>query len=125
MLKFFYIALGGATGAVLRYLFSNIGYRIFGSTFPWGTLLVNLVGSFFIGFLWELSIESLIPSNFRFLVLIGFLGAFTTFSSYTLETVNLLKDGEYVLAAINIFSNNILGISLVFLGALFFKFFLG
>lgn len=118
MIKIALIAIGGAVGAISRYLISGIGYRILGNGFAWGTLVVNLIGSFFIGLLWEIFENTVVPSTFRIFLLIGFLGAFTTFSSYTLETLNFLRDNEVGLAIINILSNNIIGISLAFFGIL-------
>jgi len=118
LIKIFLIAIGGAISAILRYLISGIGYKILGNGFAWGTLIVNLTGSFLIGFLWEIFENSVVSATFRIFLLIGFLGAFTTFSSYTLETLNFLRDNEVRLAIMNIFLNNVVGVSLVFFGIL-------
>ncbi len=118
MLRILYIAIGGAIGALLRYFVSGVAYKIMGATFPYGTLTVNLLGSFFIGFLFEALEESLISPDVRMMIFIGILGAFTTFSSFSLETVNLIRDSEFALALWNILLNNILGIGLAFLGVL-------
>ncbi|MBC7099960.1 CrcB family protein, partial [Candidatus Bipolaricaulota bacterium] len=87
-----------------------------GTTFPWGTLLVNLTGSFLIGFLWESFDYAPISPDARTFIFIGMLGAFTTFSTYAFETVSLLKDKEFFVAAVNIFANNLLGICLCLAG---------
>ena len=116
MLKFLYIAAGGAIGALLRYLSAGLAHRFFNAGFPWGTLSVNLLGSFFVGLLWGLSETVLISQNMRLFLFIGILGAFTTFSAFSLENFNLLRDGEYWFAALNVFLNVFFGIALVFAG---------
>ena len=116
MLKLLFIAIGGAIGALFRYAISGMTYRYLDNVFPWGTLVVNLIGSFIIGFLWGLSEKTIIPSNFRSFVFIGIIGSFTTFSTYSLETFNLFRNGEIKLALTNILINNILGIALVLFG---------
>lgn len=110
------IALGGAIGALLRYGLSGLTYRWIGPTFPWGTLAVNLLGSFAIGLLWPIFETTTIWPNARVFLFIGLLGAFTTFSTYTLESLNLLRDGEVSLAIWNILASNVLALALVCLG---------
>ncbi len=110
------IAVGGAIGAVLRYLVSGVAYNQFGAAFPIGTLLVNLIGCLLIGFLAQLFEEIIVPPNMRLFVLTGTLGAFTTFSTYGLETVKLWQDGELRLALLNVAANNVVGILFVVLG---------
>jgi CrcB protein len=85
-------------------------------SFPWGTLVVNVSGSFLIGMLAELFDAALFPAEWRSFLAIGFLGAYTTFSTYTLETVNMLRDGELKLATANILAGNVAGIAAVVLG---------
>ena len=104
------IALGGSLGAVSRYLLSKYVSGYFGAIFPWGTLAVNLIGSLLIGFLFGLAEKTIIPASIRTFVMIGFIGAFTTFSTYVLESVNLFRDGEIKLGLLNIGISNILGI---------------
>jgi CrcB protein len=116
MFGIIYCAVGGACGAVMRYWISGIAYRYLGAGFPWGTLAVNLLGSLIIGILWASFEASALPSHMRMLLFIGFLGAFTTFSTFALENFHLVRDGQFYLAAFNILSNNVLGIVLVFVG---------
>ena len=121
MVKIIFLAAGGAIGTVFRYALSGLTYRVFDSVFPWGTLFVNLSGSLVIGLLWGFfEIESL-PSNLRSFVFIGILGGFTTFSTFTLESFSMFRDGELKLAISNVLVNNILGIALVFAGFLISK----
>jgi len=110
------IAFGGSLGAVARYGLSTFVYHSTSETFPWGTLVVNLTGSFLIGVFIELFDTAIIPTEWRSFITIGFLGAYTTFSTYTLETVNLLRDGELKLATFNVLASNLIGIIFVALG---------
>jgi len=121
MLKFLLIGLGGAIGAVARYIVSGIDYKWSFGIFPVSTLIVNLSGSFVIGFLWGLFEVVAVSSNLRMFVFIGILGGFTTFSTFALENFNLLKDGERNIAFLNILISNMLGIGLVFAGYLIAK----
>ncbi len=118
MVKLLWIMLGGAIGALFRYLASGIAYRYIGGDFPWGTLGVNIVGAFIIGFLWGISERTMVSPNTRLFVFVGIIGSFTTFSTFCLETFNLLRDGEIKLALANVFITNTLGIVLVILGLL-------
>ncbi|BCG64497.1 MAG: fluoride exporter [Methyloprofundus sp.] len=101
------IALGGACGAVLRFLVSTGVYHWLGRGFPYGTLAVNVLGSFFIGLLTEALILQRISISlgYRAAILVGFLGAFTTFSTFSLETIYLLEQGNITKAALNILVN--------------------
>ena len=110
------IALGGAIGALLRYWSSGMVYKYVTSIFPWGTLAVNLLGAFILGFLWNIFNYYVIPAHFKIFITIGVLGAFTTFSTYALETINLFRDGELLFGLLNIALNNVLGLILVFAG---------
>ena len=115
-MSFLLIAAGGALGALLRYLISGAIYKLLNASLPWGTLAVNLIGSFAIGFLWELSERAMFSPQTKMLVFVGLIGAFTTFSTYSLESLYLFRDGKIQLAISNILISNVCGIALVFLG---------
>ncbi|MGD2119224.1 MAG: fluoride efflux transporter CrcB [Chromatiales bacterium] len=97
------IAAGGAIGALSRFWVSTSVYQWLGKDFPYGTLVVNLVGSLVMGLLYVLLIERLASApEVRALLLIGFLGSFTTFSTFSLETLSLLEQAELFKATLNI-----------------------
>lgn len=111
------IALGGAAGAVARYLVdSSIAQRVSGA-FPWGTLVVNLSGSFLLGFLFALAVErGVLPASVRGPLMIGFIGAYTTFSTLMLESWRLAEDGALGLALANVLGSSVLGIVAIVVG---------
>ena len=118
LLSVLYVALGGAIGSVSRYLVGTWAQTASQSIdFPYGTLTVNLIGCFVIGFLSQL-VESrgVFTPETRGLVFIGVLGGFTTFSSFGNDTINLLRDGETFNALANVGANVIFGLTLVWLG---------
>jgi CrcB protein len=96
------IAVGGAIGAILRYGVANGVYRLVGRDFPWGTLVVNVLGSLLMGLLFVLLLDryALAPA-LRAGLLIGLLGAFTTFSTFSIETLNLIEQAAYWKAGLN------------------------
>ena len=103
MSQLVYIAAGGATGALMRYWMSNGVYAFLGRGFPYGTLTVNVVGSLFMDFCYVFMIERMdVSVEWRAALMIGLLGAFTTFSTFSIETLNLLESGEQLKAALNI-----------------------
>lgn len=117
MQKLLFIGLAGLLGTLSRYFLSGWAARKFGETFPMGTLLVNLIGCFLIGFLFYLMQERfLVNQTLRTIILIGFLGGFTTFSSFGMQTFTLLRDGEFGFAVLNIVVSNVGGLILVWAG---------
>ena len=117
MQKVFLIGLAGFIGTLGRYGLSGMLARRFGETFPTGTLVVNVVGCFLAGFLFYLMQERfLVNQTMRTVVMIGFLGGFTTFSSFGLQTFTLLRDGEFWFAAVNMVGSNLLGLLMVWAG---------
>jgi CrcB protein len=100
-----WVAIGGALGSVARFWCSGAVARLIGETFPWGTLVVNVVGSFIIGFAATAMGPDgriFVGTTARQFVMTGFCGGFTTFSSFSLQSLNLLNDGEWVHAASNV-----------------------
>ncbi|MDP8298137.1 MAG: fluoride efflux transporter CrcB [Candidatus Orphnella occulta] len=116
MLKFLSIAFGGAAGALLRYGVSGLISRSFSGGFPLGTLAVNLIGSFLIGLIWGVLEIATISQNLRLFLLIGLLGSFTTFSTFSLENFSMIRDGEYWLVLCNVALSVVLGVMFVFIG---------
>ena len=115
-MQYIAIGVGGAIGAILRFVISGITYNVLGQNFPWGTLVVNMIGCFLIGLLAQLFEEIAISPNLRVLVLVGGLGAFTTFSTYALENVSLLRNGEWGAALLDVVLSTVLGLVFVILG---------
>jgi CrcB protein len=98
------IALGGSAGAVTRFLVANGIYSVLGRSFPHGTLFINVSGSFLMGFLTELMLQRFaLAVEYRAAILVGFLGAYTTFSTFALETLYLFEEGSLLKAFLNIF----------------------
>lgn len=119
MQTLFFIALGGALGAVLRYAVSNGVHALVGRGFPYGTLTVNVLGSLLMGFLYILLIERVSNNlGLRAMLIIGFLGAFTTFSTFSIETFNLLENGEAFKALINILISVVLCLLAAWIGVI-------
>jgi len=111
------IAAGGAAGTLARYFVSGLSQRLFGPGFPLGTLIVNVAGSLLFGVVWSLAEERMAISPMtRTFLLVGFMGAFTTFSTFAFETMGLVRDSQYVMAFANITANCLLGFGAVLLG---------
>jgi fluoride exporter len=117
MLKMLYIGLAGLLGTVARYGLSGWVDRKMGGGFPVGTLTVNLAGCFLAGFLYQLlEHRFLIDPALRSVILIGFLGGFTTFSSYGVQTFTLALGGQFWLASVNVLASNVGGLLLLWIG---------
>ena len=114
------IGIGGFIGAILRFIISTWMQKLFSPLFPIGTLVVNIIGSFAIGFL-ALYFENIISPNQKALVITGILGALTTFSTFSIETVTMLQDGLYNRAFANIALNTFLSIFATITGVILFK----
>lgn len=117
MNKILWIALGGATGTLMRYWLGGVVQRLVGGVFPWGTFAVNMAGCFLFGLVWSLIEErALLTPGVRFVALVGFMGAFTTYSTYMFETGALVRDSEWALAIGNVLLQNLVGIICLFIG---------
>ncbi|MGC2475097.1 MAG: fluoride efflux transporter CrcB [Candidatus Sulfotelmatobacter sp.] len=109
MKDFLAISVAAVLGANLRYVLSRLAAREFGPVFPYGTLIINILGSFIVGlFIMWTTERVLVDPRWRLLVVVGFCGSFTTFSSYAFESMSFFEQGQYGLMFANIFSNNLL-----------------
>jgi CrcB protein len=119
MENYLWIAVGSALGGVARYWCSGVAARLIGETFPWGTLIVNVVGSFIIGFFATIAGPDgrwFVGTTTRQFVMVGFCGGYTTFSSFSLQTLNLVHDGEWLYAGIYIVASVVLCLLAVWIG---------
>ena len=117
-MNYLWIALGAVVGASARYFLSLLIARDFSSSFPYGTLLINVTGSLIAGFFLVFSTERvLIDPRWRLLVVIGFCGSYTTFSSYAYESFALMERGQWLLTGFNIVGSNVLSLIAVVAGA--------
>ena len=119
MAAYLWIAFGGALGSVARYACSGLAVRWFGEAFPWGTLIINVVGSLVIGFFATLTGPDgrvLAAPDARQFVMVGLCGGYTTFSSFSLQTLNLARDGDMLGAGGNIVGSVVLCLVAVWLG---------
>jgi CrcB protein len=117
MMKYLYILTGGAAGSLIRYVLSEYVSSKYTTAFPIGIFLVNITGALLIGLLYGMfTVNGFIDDKLRFLLFIGFLGGFTTFSSFALENMKLLKDGLFLTSFLYIILTNTVGIALSFAG---------
>jgi CrcB protein len=114
------IGAGGFLGAISRYLIAGFVQNHSGTLFPVGTLSVNVLGSFIIGFA-AMFFAQVVEPEYKAFVMTGFLGALTTFSTFSLENVNMLQDGDYMKVALNLFLNVTLTITATLLAMMLFK----
>ena len=122
-MMYLWVALGSAIGGVARYWCSGIVARLIGETFPWGTMTVNAVGSFLIVVFFTVTEPDgrlLASPALRQFVMVGLMGGYTTFSSFSLQTLQLARDGEWLLAAVNV-----VGSVVICLGAAWFGYIIG
>jgi len=111
------ISLGAALGANLRFAVNRLALKYLSASVPYGTLIVNVTGSFILGFFLAWTTERVLANpHWRMLVAVGFCGAYTTYSSYGFETVALLEQGHYGLATANFLANNVLSLLAVIAG---------
>jgi len=112
--EYFWVSLGGIVGACARYFLSRFTAKIVGTTFPWGTLLINISGSFILGLFLVYTTERVfVEPRWRLLIAIGFCGAYTTFSSYAFESMAYFQQGNWALFASNVLANNLLCLAAV------------
>jgi CrcB protein len=115
-----FIFIGAGIGGVLRYWVSNGAYYLLGRQFPYGTFVVNVSGCFLMGLLYILTLErfGISGSSLRALVLIGLLGGYTTFSTFSIETINLFENGNWLSASLNILLSTSVGMAAAWLGVM-------
>lgn len=119
MMQIVYIGLFGGLGCVSRYLVSSWTYQLVGRNLPYGTLVVNILGSFLLGLLMTLGMRSnIVPAQLRVGLTVGFMGGFTTFSTFSYETLRLLEEGSLWQAGVNILFNVLLCLVAALAGAL-------
>lgn len=116
-MAYLWISLGAVVGASVRYFLSGYIARSLASSFPYGTLLINVSGSLVLGFFLMTSERILLDTRWRFLIAIGFCGSYTTFSGYAFETFALLEQGQWHLVAWNVIASNLLCLASVLAGA--------
>jgi CrcB protein len=119
LIRYVLVLAGGAVGCLARFVVGTAIIARLGGRFPYGTVFINITGSFLIGFAMTFLTErSDLSPNWRFLIVVGFLGGYTTFSSFQWETLNLMKDGSRWLGFLNGFGSLIVGYAAVWLGAI-------
>jgi CrcB protein len=119
LIRYILVLAGGAVGCLTRFVVGTAIIARLGGRFPYGTVFINIKGSFLIGFAMTFLTErSYLSPNWRFLLVVGFLGGYTTFSSFQWETLNLMKDGSRWLGFLNGFGSLVVGYAAVWLGAI-------
>jgi fluoride exporter len=119
LIRYLLVAIGGGTGALMRYLAATAIVKRFGGGFPLGTFIINVTGSFLIGFLMTILTERFhVDPNWRLLLVVGFLGGYTTFSSFEWETYTAVRAGGLWTGMLNVVSSVMLGYVAVWLGSM-------
>jgi CrcB protein len=119
------IALGGSLGAIARHYTYGLSEKIFGTGLLWGTLMVNLTGGFLIGVFFVLLERTILPGQAKSFLIVGFLGALTTFSTYSLETYHFIKQANWTMTMLSVLGNNVGSLIAVFIGIKLTKLLLG
>lgn len=115
--KLAWLAVLGAAGTLARYWLDGVVQRWFGIKFPWGILVVNVLGCFLFGAVWTMAEERMtLSKETRFIILTGFMGAFTTFSTFSFQTGEFLRNAQWWLAFANVAAQIVLGLIFLFLG---------
>ena len=111
-MEYVWVGVGGSVGAIARFAMTRFAVARFGDTFPWGTLTINLLGAFTVGLIltWLTERTAAAP-EFRLVLVVGFLGGYTTFSSYTFEAVAMAQRGNWLGASSYVFGSNVLGLA--------------
>lgn len=118
VLELLWVGVGGALGAITRYLLGLWIAECFGTAFPWGTMVVNVTGSLLIGLILTVLTDKVVADPaWRLLLVVGFLGGYTTFSSYTFEAMTLVSTGEWTLSLAYVLGSSVAGLLAVVLGA--------
>jgi len=119
LLKYLMVGIGGFVGAIARFwLGSYIGGKM-GTRFPYGTFVINISGSFLIGFILAvLTAKAHLSPNWRYLIPVGFIGAYTTFSTFEFETLRTIQDGQFLIASLNVVLSVMIGFIAVWVGAI-------
>jgi len=116
-MTYLWIAIGSALGGMARHACTDLGMRLFGAAFPWGTLFVNVLGSFIIGLFYALTIGRLdVTAGTKLFVMAGFCGGYTTFSAFSLQTLNLMQAGDWLRAAAYIVASVLVCLAAVWAG---------
>jgi len=116
VVSYFYVALGGSIGALLRYLLAGWVQHTLGEFFPWGTFFVNAVGSFLLGFFYEAALSGTVAPELRLFLAVGLLGSFTTFSTFSYETLAFLREGAFFWALVYALGSLIVGVAAALFG---------
>lgn len=120
--KYLMVGVGGFVGAIARFWLGGVIYAKMGTKFPYGTFVINISGSFLIGFMLTLLTERThLSPNWRYLVPIGFIGAYTTFSTFEWETLGAVRSGQMLVAGLNVVLSVVLGFIAVWLGVIVWR----